>query len=72
MKRTTRRYIRQSESNKPHVLRLAKETVRMLSVRDLGRAVGAQNCDTTSVTTENTTSTSVGTDSFSGKCAPTG
>jgi hypothetical protein len=40
----------------------------MLSVRDLGRAVGAANCDTTSVTTENGT---VGTDSFSGKCGPT-
>lgn len=71
MKKTTRRQMRQLESNR-HVLRLAKETVRMLSVRDLKRAIGAQNCDTTSVTTESdTTTTTVGTDAFTAHCAAT-
>ena len=46
----------------------------MLSVRDLKRAIGAQNCDTTSVTTEGdttTTATTVGTDAFTAHCAAT-
>jgi hypothetical protein len=44
----------------------------MLSVRDLKRAIGAQNCDTTSVTTEgDTTTTTVGTDAFTAHCAAT-
>jgi hypothetical protein len=70
MKKTTRRQMRQLESDR-HVLRLAKETVRVLSVRDLKRAIGAQNCDTTSVTTESGATTTVGTDAFTEHCAAT-
>jgi hypothetical protein len=50
MKKTTGRHITNQELPRQRGLRLAQETIRALSVRELAQAVSG--CDTTSVTTE--------------------
>ncbi len=52
MKKNTRGRSANPEPRKQRVLRLAHETVRVLTAADLARAAGGSNCDTTSWTTD--------------------
>lgn len=52
MRKKALRSITNLESSGSRRLRLARETVKMLSFDELSRAVGGSACDTTSWTTE--------------------
>ena len=52
MRKKALRSITNSESTRSRRLRLARETVKMLSFDEMSRAVGGSGCDTTSWTTE--------------------
>lgn len=54
MKKNTRAHIANPEPRKQRVLRLSRETVKVLSPTDLARAAGGSwtQCDTTSWTTQ--------------------
>ncbi len=54
MKKNTRGRSANPEPRKQRVLRLAHETVRVLTSGDLRHAAGGSGCDTTSWTTDQT------------------
>ena len=56
MKKNTRAHVANPEPRKRRKLRLARDTVKVLSSTDLARAAGGSvtSCDTTSYTTEHT------------------
>lgn len=61
MKKNTRAHVADPEPRRRRALRLAHETVRVLSPTDLARAAGGSGCVTTSWTTDKKTLDSGGT-----------